>query len=479
MRVGGLKFMRKIKLVTLLAAVLLPATAAQAADCAALKIVDRIQMMQIPGDNRDVMPVLINGQPEQFMFDTGGERTQISRAAATRLKLPILQTNFTMMGLDGKVNRDGVSIQQLQIGRMNGKNVTLPIASILADGGLVALEVLRTSDIDVDFGTDTMNMFSTDHCDGAVVYWKAPVTATVPIVWHGYHMSVPVTLDGHQVQAWIDTGAAHTDMFMDRAKSFYNLTMGDADTPENANGNANFKNYSHTFKSLSFGSITVNNPLINIIPNTIGRDLSRASMTDSRAKSERDMLDLPDMIIGMDVLRKLHIYIATKENRLYISDATVQTPEVAAEAAALRTSEMRSLFHQHAILDIQNSDAALAAAPQDAAALNNRCFARAVIKVDLDKALDDCDQAIKLKPSNAPLLDSRAFVLYQQGKFQDALQAYNAALAVNDKLAPSLLMRGYTKGKLGDAAGKDADIAAAAKIQPNVANMLLLYDVSL
>ena len=54
----------------LLAAALLPATAAEAADCAALKIVDRIQMERL--GTRDVMPVIINGQQEKFLFDTAG-----------------------------------------------------------------------------------------------------------------------------------------------------------------------------------------------------------------------------------------------------------------------------------------------------------------------------------------------------------------------------------------------------------------------
>jgi hypothetical protein len=30
---------------------------------------------------------------------------------------------------------------------------------------------------------------------------------------------------------------------------------------------------------------------------------------------------VPDLILGMDVLRHLHVYFATKEKRLYITDA--------------------------------------------------------------------------------------------------------------------------------------------------------------
>ena len=250
----------------LLAAALLPATAAQAADCGPLKIVDRIQMVRTSGADEDLIPVLVNGQPQKFLFDTGGERTQITRTAATALNLPIKQGTMEMLDVTGKVSRDAATAQTFQLGRMRGKDVGLPINPGLEGkpfDGLVALEVLRTSDIDVDFGTDTMNLFSTDHCDGQVVYWKAPAVAVVPIVWHGYDMSVPVTMDGHELRADIDTGATTTALLMDTAKGFYNLTMGDTDTPEagNLNGDANLKIYRHTFKSLSFGSSEQSSPL--------------------------------------------------------------------------------------------------------------------------------------------------------------------------------------------------------------------------
>jgi predicted aspartyl protease len=309
-------------------ALLLPVTAAQAADCSALKIIDKIQMTRTSnGADEDLIPVVINGQTEKFLFDTGGERTQISRAAAETLKLPILQGNFQMLDVTGKVSRDAASAQQFQLGRMRGKDVSMPINPGLqgqAFDGIVALEVLRTSDIDVDFGTDTMNMFSTDHCDGAVVYWKAPAVAIVPIVWHGFHMSVPVTLDGRVMRADIDTGASGTDLYGDTAKGFYNLTIGDADTPEigKLNGDADLKVYGHVFKSLSFGSITVNNPHIDIIPREMGRDLSKVGLGGSRVRTEKDLIDQPDLIIGMNVLRKLHLYIAMKEDKMYISDAS-------------------------------------------------------------------------------------------------------------------------------------------------------------
>jgi tetratricopeptide (TPR) repeat protein len=256
--------------------------------------------------------------------------------------------------------------------------------------------------------------------------------------------------------------------------------MSDTDTPEAGalNGDQSLKTYGHTFKTLSFGAIEVNNPHITILPNAIGRNLSKAQLTGDRTKSEKDLFDVPDMVIGMNVLRKLHIYLATKENKMYISQAAAPTPEETASWATMHMSLGRNFYRQYAAAQIRNADATLAANPQDAKALNQRCFMRGVLKTDLDKAMNDCEQSLKLLPGNEDVLDSKAFILYQQGKFPDALQAYNAVLAINTSKASSLFMRGYTKGRLGDAAGKDADTAAATKIQPGILHISQLNGVA-
>ena len=121
----------------------------------------------------------------------------------------------------------------------------------------------------------------------------------------------------------------------------------------------------------------------------------------------------------------------------------------------------------------------LSSNPGDAPALASLCFDKATLKEDLDTALRDCDQAIKLMPNIAGYRTSRALVLYQQGKYQDALEGFNAALALNPKLDPALLMRGATKGKLSDAGGHDADVAAAKAINGDVEISFKQFEVAL
>jgi hypothetical protein len=64
------------------------------------------------------------------------------------------------------------------------------------------------------------------------------------------------------------------------------------------------------------------------------------------------------------------------------------------------------------------------------------------------------------------------------GKYADAIADDTAALASMPKLAPSLYIRGLAKNKSGDAAGGDADIAAAKAIDPKIADTYTGYGVT-
>jgi tetratricopeptide (TPR) repeat protein len=102
-------------------------------------------------------------------------------------------------------------------------------------------------------------------------------------------------------------------------------------------------------------------------------------------------------------------------------------------------------------------------------ALNGRCWARALLGTELDKALADCDAAVKLQPTNAGYLDSRGLVRLRRGEFAKAIADYDTALAANPKLPWSLFGRGIARIRLGQSTEGQADIAAAAAIDSRVA----------
>ena len=101
-------------------------------------------------------------------------------------------------------------------------------------------------------------------------------------------------------------------------------------------------------------------------------------------------------------------------------------------------------------------------------ALNGRCWARALLGSDLDKALADCDAAHRTNPKEAAILDSRGLVRLRRGELDKAIGDYDAALALRPKIAWSLYGRGLAKLRKGMTVEGHADLAEATAIQPSL-----------
>ena len=101
-------------------------------------------------------------------------------------------------------------------------------------------------------------------------------------------------------------------------------------------------------------------------------------------------------------------------------------------------------------------------------ALNERCLARAMLGVELDKALDDCDDAVDSDSKNAAYLDSRGWVYLRMGKYQKALADFDRSIEHQPANADSLYGRGLARTRLGDRAQGDVDLMAARKVQPEI-----------
>jgi tetratricopeptide (TPR) repeat protein/predicted aspartyl protease len=100
--------------------------------------------------------------------------------------------------------------------------------------------------------------------------------------------------------------------------------------------------------------------------------------------------------------------------------------------------------------------------------LNGRCWARALWGRELDKALADCDEALRRQPRNPAFLDSRGLTHLRRGEFDSAISDYSVALKAQPKLPWSLYGRGLAKAKTGDAAGAAADLQAADSLAPEL-----------
>jgi predicted aspartyl protease len=319
--------MHRARIAFLLALAWLHPNATFAADTAScsLKLVNTVPIKMAHEGRRAIVPVTINGTQKQFLLDTGGYATQISAGAAEELKLPVTESDVKMLDLYGNASARAAIVDTFVLGRLGDKNTRMPILTFADNelySGLLAADYMGNFDVELDFAGGKMNYFSRDHCAGKVVYWPAAAVAIVPMRFADHQLNLNVSLDGHPFKALIDTGAPDTTLSMAEAKRVFDITAEDRN-----------KAFEHVFQKLSFEGLEVGNPHIDVLPDKVGsKDPNNNFVTGSRIHrvDDADAGD-PVMLIGMNILSKLHLYIAFSENKIYITPASPpQAPTAAA-----------------------------------------------------------------------------------------------------------------------------------------------------
>ena len=97
---------------------------------------------------------------------------------------------------------------------------------------------------------------------------------------------------------------------------------------------------------------------------------------------------------------------------------------------------------------------------------NSLCWAKATRAILIDSALEDCRQALKLKPDAAAYLDSLGMVMLRLGRLDEALAAYDKAIAKRTGSA-SFMGRAMVYARKGDKARATADRAEAVRLDPD------------
>jgi len=126
-------------------------------------------------------------------------------------------------------------------------------------------------------------------------------------------------------------------------------------------------------------------------------------------------------------------------------------------------------------LAVQDYNRAIQLDPNSPRFLNNRCWARAILG-DLQLALTDCNKSLRFK-SDFRTFDSRGFVYLKMQNADASITDYNAVLAVDPKVPYSLYGRGLAEHMKGNESASQADITAAVKLQPDIADQFAKWGV--
>lgn len=319
-----------------------PAMATAADDCPPLTRITSVDTTTGPGGYM-LVPVKIGDAQRLMLFDTGGSLSSITPAAAAELHIPTYQSRVRIADVTGKVSDRFAIVPSITIGTAESKQaqyMVLPGDQMrgMSAGGVAGLLAPAPGvDIDIDFAGHKLSFFSPNHCDGKVVYWPTDAVAVVPMRNAGLQtgsafsaqrfdlqterIMIPVILDGKQVDALIDTGSTNNVLNLRVAEDRFGVDLKSPDVQPlgQLGNNASAKTYRKRFATMSFEGVTVTNPVIDLIPDkqtgAFGEDRPTGSLIHQADRG------LPDLIVGMSVLSKLHMYVAYKERKVYITAA--------------------------------------------------------------------------------------------------------------------------------------------------------------
>lgn len=256
-----------------------------------------------------VVELALNGGTAHLLLDTGAERTILTEDAARRLGVLAGADHPQLVrGIGGNVVGSVVKAGPQGVGGQQAAGLTfivvpvqLPKVGDLVVDGLFGADMLRAYDLDLDIGHHLILLYDPPACGEPVLPWgRAYDTVDAKLSRHG-HMAFPVTLDGHRLTAFIDTGsqvslvdAGTTSRIGVSAAA---LDEDDAVEMEGVSTQP-VTAREHQFRALGMADALLMAPTVGVTP--LG-------------------LDDADMLMGTDMLGRERIWLSYSARRIYVA----------------------------------------------------------------------------------------------------------------------------------------------------------------
>jgi predicted aspartyl protease len=261
-------------------------------------------------EGEPVIPAAVEGKAIEMSIDTGGSFSTLSSQLVAALNLPtkpIRTVKITEFG--GAQAGTYVVPHAFALDRLVSDKQEFVVAnySPISAGGTIGPDMLRAFDLDFDFGNAKFNLISQDHCTGRVTYWSDEA-ARIPITIDDWgHIRFTLMIDGKEFSALLDTGATSSTLNLESAQSQFGFQTNDPAIKPAGMINGTIPYYHYPFKNLTLGGLSVTNPRILLV-------------SDKDSKID----DLPNVVLGMDVLSRLHLYVAYSEKAIYLTAASAK-----------------------------------------------------------------------------------------------------------------------------------------------------------
>ncbi len=263
----------------------------------------------------------IDGKSATMLVDTGASQTALTPQGIERLALNAVSRGDgqTMLGVNGESDLKYARVSSVEIGGIHGGRQDLP-AIVQMQGSdqldaIVGVNFLYQADLELNLAKPEVSFFQPLNCSKAFLgYWSkdAYFVETARNNARNRQRIFTVQVNGHDVRAMIDSGAASTVIDVDAAAD----AGVKVDSPNvhkvgasRGIGGKSFPVWVGAFESFSIGAETISKPHLQITDMTGG-------LHDS---SDDAILYGAQMLIGADFLSSHRVLFANSQNRIYIS----------------------------------------------------------------------------------------------------------------------------------------------------------------
>jgi hypothetical protein len=277
-----------------------------------------------------LIPVVLDGAPAFMGLNNSLPISTISEQAATEMKFVIGKATQPFSNSPGLVSVNSLSLGSYDIGKVRllvfrGNVTSMP--GLPASIGAIALPTLFGMDYELDFAHNKLNLFSTSHCPGNVVYWTdTAAVAAIPYTIDKIGIPVfPIELDGKKISAALQVGGSNTRLKTDVSMALYGFDEHSSGIRSDASDHGETVNHYRAMK-MTLPGLSVTNADVQLVAGSAKSCNLSPDSGPEHSANYRNCFGSPPLTLGLDVLRHLRMYFATEEHILYVTAADAGSP---------------------------------------------------------------------------------------------------------------------------------------------------------
>jgi hypothetical protein len=283
-----------------------------------------------------LIPVTVDGTSASMTLNSGLPTSIIYQQVATEMKLAIVQAPAPYANFPGMVRINSMSLGSFDAGKiqllvvshgpMPTPGLPTSIGSIAIPAGILPRPGARfRMDFELDFAHKKLNLFSTTHCPGKVVYW-ADKAAAIPYTIDKLGTAVfPIELDGKKISSALQVGSPSTLIHVDASKAFYGFDEHSEGIRHDTSNSGKTVNHYRAMQ-MTLPGLSVLNADVKLVPG-LAKCWVSPNWGPEHSATYGNCYGNPPLTLGGDVLQHLRLYFATEEHVLYVTaaDATLPT----------------------------------------------------------------------------------------------------------------------------------------------------------